>query len=86
MKKMVALALAMVMALSLATVAFAVPLWTNGGDVAFDKYDAKYNTKSEDNVEYTFTAAKAPDGKGAVGNIAFWTEKATGKFFVMTDK
>lgn len=86
MKKIVALALAMVMALSLATVAFAVPLWTNGGDVAFDKYDAKYNTKSEDNVEYTFTAAKAPDGKGAVGNIAFWTEKATGKFFVMTDK
>ena len=86
MKKIVALVLAMVMALSLATVAFAVPLWTNGGDVAFDKYDAKYNTKSEDNVEYTFTAAKAPDGKGAVGNIAFWTEKATGKYFVMTDK
>ncbi len=89
MKKIVALVLAMVMALSLATVAFAVPLWTNGGDVAFDKYDAKYNTKSENDVTFTFHAAKAPDGKGNVGNIAYWSnvdEDQVIRFYVMTDK
>lgn len=91
MKKIVALVLAMVMALSLATVAFAVPLWTNGGAVNFDIYDAKYNTKKEpaDGVTFTFHAAVAPDyTKGTVGNIAYWecSDPTYAGYYVMTDK
>ena len=91
MKKIVALVLAMVMALSLATVAFAVPLWTNGGAVNFDIYDAKYNTKKEpaDGVTFTFHAAVAPDyTKHTVGNIAYWecSDPNYAGYYVMTDK
>ena len=89
MKKIVALALAMVMALSLATVAFAVPLWTDGGTVEFDVYDPKYNTKSDDDVTFTFHKAAAPDAaKLQVGNIAYWTSDSTEftGYYVMTDK
>ena len=87
MKKIVALVLSLVMVLSLATVAFAVPLWTNNEVVNFDTYDAKYNTKKEDSVNFKFTAAKAPDYvTPAAGNIAFWTREDNQKLYVMTDK
>ena len=79
MKKIVALVLAMVMVLGLATTAFAaLPVWTeNGSTLKVDLFDGKYNTKIAEGG-MTFTTAKAPtyntDGTvKTVGHIAHYT-------------
>ena len=90
MKKIVALALCLIMALSLATVAFAaVPKWTegNGGVNAVDIY-AMNNTKTGSDT-MTYTAAVAPvlnsDGTlKTAGNIAYYTFAGIAGKYVMS--
>jgi len=83
MKKIVALALSLVMVLGLATTAFAaIPVWTtNGATVDVDLFDGTYNTKVATG-EMVFNVAKAPvyNAAGDVvtpGNVAY---------YVFTDK
>ena len=77
MKKIVALVLSLVMALSLATVAFAATYsdayeWTNGG---WKKYDL--NGKA---ISYTSATETKKDGKVVAGTLGFYTIDGVGKY------
>lgn len=92
MKKIVALALSLIMVLGLATTAFAaVPLWGASTTVKYDEFDAKANTYTGTTQTYTYFPAKAPvyntDGTvKTIGNIAYWTNEAMSELYVMVDK
>ena len=76
MKKIVALVLSLVMALSLCTVAFAAAPKT--GD---EFYSDVNGTKV-----YVYTEATTYDAKNAVNTVAFFTEKGTSNYYLVGDK